>query len=130
MFLVMTRCRAEIRTYHLPDNAQMRYLLSHGRRNNIFKYWTKKMVCSFIWVKEIFEFYYMIKWKDFTNICEYILLFLDFSYYFLTLTVILMYLTTKIFRKQGWHHLGSEAQKLEQFFFCNHYAVRTNGRTI
>ena len=64
-----------------------------------------------------------------TNICEYILLFLKFSYYFLTLTVILMYLTSKIFRKQGWHHLGSEAQKLEQFF-CNHNAVRIYGRTI
>ena len=29
--LVMTRCRTEIRTYHLPDDERMRYVLSHGR---------------------------------------------------------------------------------------------------
>ena len=28
--LVMTRCRTKIRTYNLPDNEQMRYVLSHG----------------------------------------------------------------------------------------------------
>ena len=27
----MTRCRAEIRTYYLPDEERMRYVLSHGR---------------------------------------------------------------------------------------------------
>ena len=33
MSLVMTRCRAEIRTEHLdPDNEQMRYVLRHSRR--------------------------------------------------------------------------------------------------
>ena len=28
--LVMTRCRAEIRTYPLPDDERMRYVLNHG----------------------------------------------------------------------------------------------------
>ena len=26
----MTRCLTEIRTYHLPDDEQMRYVLGHG----------------------------------------------------------------------------------------------------
>ena len=30
--LVITRCQADIRTYHLPDDERMRYVLSHGRR--------------------------------------------------------------------------------------------------
>ena len=27
----MTQCSTEIRTYYLPDNERMRYLISHGR---------------------------------------------------------------------------------------------------
>ena len=32
--LVMMRCQAEIRTYHLPDDERMRYVLNHGRGYN------------------------------------------------------------------------------------------------
>ena len=44
----MTQCRAEIRTYHLPDDERMRCMLSHGRGSscsyeifflNPYSYW-------------------------------------------------------------------------------------------
>ena len=38
VFSYIEICQVEIRTYHLPDNERMRYVLSHDRGPKIFSY--------------------------------------------------------------------------------------------
>ena len=37
----MTRCRAEIQTYHLSGDERMRYVLSYGRRTELLQHINK-----------------------------------------------------------------------------------------